>query len=421
MQIIDTDKWTEIFTRLGKHKLRTALTAFSVWWGIFMLVILLGAGKGLENSATEDFGDDMINVIGMWAGTTSKEYKGLPAGRDMRFSNDEYNLLEGIDEVDEVASRYFLWGEYSIKHKNKSLSFDVQCINTAYLKFQDPELLQGRSMNEMDLKEKRKVCVIGDKVESGFFPKNQNRGEKAINPIGEYLNIKGTDYQIVGVITDTGWEGKRRRIYIPMTTAQLVEGTDRIHQLQVGIGNGTFEESEIIKEKLRFNLAAKMKFSPSDKQAIYMWSSAEEFNNYNAVMTMINIFIWFVGIGSIIAGVIGVSNIMLIVVKERTKEIGIRKALGATPNSIVTMIVQEAIFLTSIAGYLGMLCGMGVIIALQWVMKENEIEAEYFRNPEVDINLVLTALFILVISGAIAGLIPALQAVKINPVVAMKS
>ena len=138
-------------------------------------------------------------------------------------------------------------------------------------------------------------------------------------------------------------------------------------------------------------------------------------------MTMINIFIWFVGIGSIIAGVIGVSNIMLIVVKERTKEIGIRKALGATPNSIVTMIVQEAIFLTSIAGYLGMLCGMGVIIALQWVMKENEIEAEYFRNPEVDINLVLTALFILVISGAIAGLIPALQAVKINPVVAMKS
>ena len=420
MQIIDTDKWTEIFTRLGKHKLRTALTAFSVWWGIFMLVILLGAGKGLENSAMEDFGDDMINIIGMWAGTTSKEYKGLPPGRDMRFSNDEFNLLEGLDDVDEVASRYFLWGEYSIKHKNKSLSFDVQCVNTSYLKFQDPQLLKGRSMNEMDLKEKRKVCVIGDKVESGFFPEEKIRGEEKINPIGEYLNIKGTDYQIVGVITDTGWEGKRRRIYIPMATAQLVEGTDRIHQLQVGIGNGSFEESEIIKEKLRYNLAAKMKFAPSDKQAIYMWSSAEEFNNFNMVMIMIKGFIWFVGIGSIIAGVIGVSNIMLIVVKERTKEIGIRKALGATPNSIVTMIVQEAIFLTSIAGYLGMLCGMGVIIAVQWVMKENNIEAEFFRNPEVDINLVLTALFILIISGAIAGLIPALQAVKINPVVAMK-
>ena len=414
MQIIDTDKWREIFSRLGKHKLRTALTAFSVWWGIFMLVILLGAGKGLENSAMEDFGDDMINVIGMWAGTTSQEYKGLPPGRRLRFSTDEYNLLEGIEDVDEVASRYSLWGEYAIKHKNKGLSFDVRCVNTAYLKFENQELLKGRSMNQMDLDEKRKVCVIGDKVESGFFPKKEN-------PIGEYLNIKGTDYQIVGVITDTGWEGKRRRIFIPMTTAQLVEGTDRIHQLQVGIGQGTFEESEIIKEKIRYNLAAKMNFSPSDKQAIYMWSSAEEFKNFNAIMTMIQFFIWFVGIGSIIAGVIGVSNIMLIVVKERTKEIGVRKALGATPNSIVTMIVQEAIFLTSIAGYLGMLCGMGVIIAIQWVMKENNIEAEFFRNPEVDINLVLTALFILVFSGAIAGLIPALQAVKINPVVAMKS
>ena len=421
MQIIDTDKWREIFIRLGKHKLRTALTAFSVWWGIFMLVILLGAGKGLENSAMEDFGDDMINVIGMWGGTTSKEYKGLPPGRYMRFSNDEYNLLEGLEDVDEVASRYSLWGQYAIKHKNKSLSFDVQCVNTSYLKFQDPELLKGRSMNQMDLDEKRKVCVIGDKVESGFFPKDQSSRGKAINPIGEYLNIKGTDYQIVGVITDTGWEGKRRRIYIPMTTAQLVEGTDRIHQLQVGIGNGTFEESEIIKEKIRYSLAAKMKFSPSDMQAINLWSSAEEYNNFKVILTMIQIFIWFVGIGSIIAGVIGVSNIMLIVVKERTKEIGIRKALGATPNSIVTMIVQEAIFLTSIAGYLGMLCGMGIIIAVQWVMEENNIEAPYFRNPEVDIYLVLTALFILVISGAIAGLIPALQAVKINPVVAMKS
>ena len=416
MQIIDTDKWTEIFTRLGKHKLRTALTAFSVWWGIFMLVILLGAGKGLENSAMEDFGDDMINVIGMWAGTTSKEYKGLPAGRRLRFSTDEYELLEDVEDVDEVASRYSLWGEFAIKHKNKSLSFDVRCVNTSYLRFEDPQLLKGRSMNQMDLDEKRKVCVIGDKVESGFFPK----GKKSVNPIGEYLNIKGTDYQIVGVITDTGWEGKRRRIYIPMTTAQLVEGTDRIHQLQVGIGQGSFEESEVIKEKLRYSLAAKMKFSPSDKQAIYMWSSAEEYNNFNMVMIMIKGFIWFVGIGSIIAGVIGVSNIMLIVVKERTKEIGIRKALGATPNSIVTMIVQEAIFLTSIAGYLGMLCGMGVIIAIQWVMKENNIEAEFFRNPEVDINLVLTALFILIVSGAIAGLIPALQAVKINPVIAMK-
>ena len=412
--MIDTDKWREIFSSLGRHKLRTFLTAFSVWWGIFMLVILLGAGKGLENSAEEDFKDDAMSIIRMWPGTTSQEYKGLPAGRRLRFTNDEFKLMSELDGVQETASRYFLWGEYFIKYKNKSLSFDVQCVNTSYIKFENPELLKGRLLNKMDLVEKRKVCVIGIKVREGFFPKGEN-------PIGEYLNIKGTDYQIVGVITDTGWEGKKRRIYLPITTTQLVEGTKRIHQLTAEMGDVTLAESEVIEDRIRLSLATQMKFNPADKQAVYLRNQIENYNRFRTTMNMISLFIWFVGIGSIIAGVIGVSNIMLIIVKERTKEIGVRKALGATPSSIVTMIVQEAIFLTSLAGYLGMLCGMGLIIAIQTVMKQNNIEAEFFRNPEVDIKMVLIALGILVVSGGLAGLIPALQAVKINPVVAMKS
>lgn len=412
--MIDVDKWREIFSSLGRHKLRTFLTAFSVWWGIFMLVILLGAGKGLENSAEEDFGEDAISIIRLWAGTTSQEYKGLPPGRRLRFTNDDYDMLDGLEGVNETGSRYFLWGEYFIKYKNQSLAFDVQCVNPSYIKFENPELLKGRLVNKKDLDEKRKICVIGIKVEEGFFPKGEN-------PIGEYLNIKGTDYQIVGVITDSGWEGKKRRIYLPITTTQLVEGTDRIHQLMVEMGDVTLAESQVIEDRVRLNLAAKMKFNPSDKQAVYIRNQIENYARFKSTMNMISGFIWFVGIGSIIAGVIGVSNIMLIVVKERTKEIGVRKALGATPYSIVSMIVQEAIFLTSIAGYVGMLCGMGLVIGIQSIMKANDIEAEFFRNPEVDMNMVLTALFILIISGGLAGLIPALQAVKVNPVEAMKS
>ena len=412
--MIDFDKWREIFSSLGRHKLRTFLTAFSVWWGIFMLVILLGAGKGLENSAEQDFGEDAKSVIRLWAGKTSTEYKGLPPGRRLRFSNDEFDLLEKLEGVNETSSRYYLWGEYFIKHKNKSLSFEVQCVNPVYLKFENPKLLKGRLLNNLDLKEKRKICVIGIKVEEGFFPDGEN-------PIGEYLNIKGTDYQIVGVVTDSGWDGKKRRIYLPITTTQLVEGTDRIHQLQVEMGDVNLEESKVIEDRVRMTLAAQMKFNVSDRQAIYVNNQIENYTRFTSTMTMISTFIWFVGIGSIIAGVIGVSNIMLIVVKERTKEIGVRKALGATPYSIVSMIVQEAIFLTSVAGYFGMLCGMGLIIGLQYIMKVNDIEAEFFKNPEVDINMVLIALVILVISGGLAGLIPALQAVKVNAVEAMKS
>ncbi len=413
--MIDFDKWREIFSSLGRHKLRTFLTAFSVWWGIFMLVILLGAGKGLENSAYEDFGDDAKSIIRLWAGRTSQEYKGLPPGRSLRFTNDEYEVLSDLEGINETAKRYFLWGQYFIKYKNKSLSFEVQCVNPSYLKFEKPQLLEGRLLNKRDMIEKRKVCVIGINVQEGFF-------ENGKNPIGEYLNIKGTDYQIVGVYTDTGWEGKKRRIYLPITTTQLVEGTERIHQLTVEMGDDvTLAESQVIEDRVRNSMANQLKFNPDDRQALYVNNQIENFNRFRSTMNMISFFIWFVGIGSIIAGVIGVSNIMLIVVKERTKEIGVRKALGATPYSIVSMIVQEAIFLTSLAGYLGLLCGMGLIIAIQKIMEENEIDAQYFKNPEVDMQMVLIALVILIISGGIAGLIPALQAVKVNPVEAMKS
>ena len=412
--MIDVDKWREIFSSLGRHKLRTFLTAFSVWWGIFMLVILLGAGTGMENSVKHNFEDDAVNSIFIRPGQTSQEYKGLPAGRFIQFDNEDYNAISNIDEkVAHSTGRYFLWGEFFIKYKNESLSYNVLCVHPGHRVLENTEMVEGRYINEADIDEFRKVCVIGVDVVEGFF--------KDTDPIGKYLNVKGVEYKIVGVMTDANSEYHRRAILLPLTTAQKVEGTDRVHMMMVELGDATLAESQVIEEKIQTELATRLKFSPKDREAIRTFNLAEEFQEFTLVFGFIKGFIWFVGIGSIIAGVIGVSNIMLIIVKERTKEIGIRKALGATPRSIVAMIVQESIFLTSLAGYLGLITGLFIVFGVNSFMVANGIETEFFRDPEVNLGMILVAVMILVISGALAGLIPALQAVKINPVVAMKS
>ena len=411
--MFDFDKWEEIFGSIRRHKLRTFLTAFSVWWGIFMLVILLGAGNGMQNSVEEDFKEDSMNTLWVWRGNTSEPYNGLPAGRRINFDNKDYEMASEMEEVQFSSGRYFLWGEFFITYKDKSLSFDVRCVHPGYQLLENQSMESGRYINDTDIDEKRKVCAIGTEVKKDFFGDEE--------AIGEYLNIKGIKYKVVGVYLDAGGDREQRRIFIPVSTAQQIEGTDRLHNITVDIGEVTPEESVVVENKIRRQMAAKHNFSPNDKNAIHIYNAIEQAQEFRMLFSFIKIFIWFVGIGSIIAGVIGVSNIMLIIVKDRTKEIGIRKALGATPISIISMIVQEAVFLTSVAGYVGLASGLGVIYGLQQVMEKNNIEAEYFRNPEVDMTTMIVALLILIVSGAVSGLIPAIQAVKINPVVAMKS
>ncbi len=410
--MIDFDKWQEIFDSIRRHKMRTFLTALSVWWGIFMLVVLLGAGKGLENSALHNFEDDAINTLWIWSDETSEPYNGLPAGRRVRMTLDDYDKIDELEGVNLTSGRYFPSGEYFTTYKNKSLSFNVQCVHPEHEPIEKPKIIKGRFVNDLDIENHRKVCIIGKLVKDDFF----KEGEEAI---GEYLTIKGVDYKIVGVFTESR-DSEMRRIYLPLTTIQRVEGTDRVHSFTVEVGDATLEESKAIEDRIRATLATQHNFSPTDEKAVGIWSRLEDFNNFKMTIGFINLFIWFVGIGSIIAGVIGVSNIMLIVVKERTREIGVRKALGATPNSIISMILQESILLTSLAGYIGMIFGMTLVYGVNQIMVANEMEAEFFRNPEVDLPTVLIALSILIISGALAGLIPALQAVRINPVVAMK-
>ena len=414
--MIDFDKWQEIFSSMKRHKLRTFLTALSVWWGIFMLVLLLGMGKGLQNSVEHNFKDDAINSLWIRSGRTSKPYKGLPPGRYIRYTNDDYNLIKSqVPEVEFITGRYYMWGEFNIEYKNKSLAFDIRCVHPDHQVLENTIVTDGRFLNDIDLKEYRKVCVIGKIVAEDFFEDDKN-------PIGEYLTIKGTDYKIVGIFRDEGHENEMRKIYLPVTTAQRVDSANgRLHQIMVTIGDASVEESYLIEDKIRKLLAERHKFALDDESAIHISNEVEDYQEFQMVFAFIKGFIWFVGIGSIIAGVIGVSNIMLIVIKDRTKEIGIRKAMGATPISIISMVMQEAVFLTSLAGYIGLISGFGLVYGMNYLMVENNIEVEFFRNPEVDFLTVLTALLFLICCGALSGLIPAVQAVRINPVTAMKS
>ena len=406
--MFDIDKWQEIFNSIRRHKLRTALTALGVFWGIFMLIILLGAGDGLQKGVENEFRDDAINSIWVRRGTTSIPYKGLPEGRRIQFSNDEYDLLDSYSAVEHLSGRFYLAGNKTVSYEDQKASYPVRAVHPGHKHIEYSIITKGRFLNDHDLNEFRKVAVIGTVVEKDLF-----EGE---NAIGKEINVGGIVYKIVGVYRDTGHETEMRVIYLPVTTAQKVySGTETLHQLMFTVGDLSVEESKALENEVRVALAQQLQFDPKDRKALYLFNGVENYHEFVSLFAAIRIFVWFVGIGSIIAGVIGVSNIMLIIVKDRTKEIGIRKALGATPYSIISMILQESIFITSVAGYLGLLAGVAVIAAL------GSMEVDYFRNPQVDIQLGIIATLILVIAGSLAGLMPAMQAARINPVVAMKT
>lgn len=413
--MFDYDKWQEIFESLSRHKLRTIATALAVWWGIFMLVLLLGAGNGLQNSFERDFGDDALNSIWIWPERTTQEYKGFKPGRRIEFRNEDYEAIKTkIEGIDKITGRYYIPSDYLAEYKGKALSFSIRAVHPDHLYLENTIMTNGRYLNQTDMDKFRKVCLVGKIVKEELMGKD-------IDPIGEYININGVEFKIVGEYIDEGHENEMRRIYIPITTAQRIFiGKDQISNLMVTVGDANEAESRKIGENIRLELAALHNFSPQDKQAVYIRSNLTEYKEFNLVFMGIKFFIWIVGIGSIIAGVVGVSNIMLITVKDRTKEIGIRKAMGATPRSIVLMVMQESLFLTGVAGYFGLITGFSLVYGIDSLMKKFDAEIEFFYNPQVDFTSVILALVFLVVCGTLAGLIPALQAARVNPVEAMK-
>ena len=415
--MFDLDRWQEIIAVLKKNPLRTFLTAFGVFWGILMLVIMLGAGKGLENGVTSDFGGTATNSFFVWAQRTSKPYMGMQPGRRFNYNNDDAAFLKTIPELEVVCPRNQFGGYRSVNavmRGKKTGSFNIMGDYPNYIKIEPRPIVAGRFINDKDIEQKRKVVVIGEYVRDVLFEKDED-------PLGEFIYVNGVYFTVVGVFTSSG-TGERSReetktIHIPFTTFQKAFNYGNIVGF-FAITSKNNVPASIAEEKVISILKARHKISPEDKLAIGHFNLEKEFNKINGLFTGISMLVWVVGIGTLLAGVIGVSNIMLIIVKERTKEIGIKRAIGAPPANIITQIILESIILTSSAGYFGLVIGVGLLELVSKALGEG---SDMFKNPEVDFNVAITALIILVFAGALAGLMPANRAIRISPVDALRS
>lgn len=408
--MFDRDNWQEIFHTISKNKLRTFLTGFSVAWGIFMLIILLGAGSGLSNGVKLEFRDAATNSIWVFGGQTSEPYKGMKPGRFIQFDNADFKTIKTeISGVEKASGRFYVPGS-NVAYKDENGDFGIRTVHPDHQYIEKTRTIEGRFINNIDIEEKRKVASIGTLVKKTLF-----KGE---DPLGKYIEVNGVPFKVIGIFEDEGGENEQEILYLPISTAQMVfNGQDRIHQMMFTVGNAGIEESKLIEKEVRNKMASAHRFNPEDERAIRFWNNVEEFLKFNNLFENINVFIWIIGIMTIIAGIVGISNIMMIVVKERTKEIGIRKALGATPLSIISLIIMESVLITSISGYIGLVLGVGLI---ELVSSFIPPDTQFFNSPEVNFNVAITATIILVIAGTIAGLIPATRAAAIKPIVALR-
>lgn len=415
--MFDVDRWQEIFQTIRANKLRTALTAFGVFWGVLMLLILLGAGNGLKNGVTKSMSARAINAVYVWGQRTTLPYQGMRPGRWVELDNaDVAAVLARVDGIEHIGPRLQLGGFRSstlVKHRDEAGTFGVMGDYPAYRYIQPMRVQSGRFINQFDMDHKRKVAVIGRGVKDLLF----DPGEQAL---GADIEIGGMHFQIVGITSslaggDAG-ERQEQTIHIPFSTFQQAfnQGT-RVAWLTVTVAPDA--DPLAVESEIRATLAARHKVAPDDKQGFGSFNAKREFDKTQMLFLGIKLFSWFVGVVTLLSGIIGVSNIMLIVVKERTREIGTRKALGATPWSIVSTVIQESIALTAIAGYLGMVSG----IALLELVNSLGIESSAFASPGVDLQTALMATGILISGGALAGIIPAWHAANLKPVEALRA
>jgi putative ABC transport system permease protein len=405
------DTWQEVFEVLRRNKLRAGLTASSVAWGIFLLVLLIAAGNGLRHGVEWEFRDDATNSISLRRGKTSLPYQGHGPGRPVNFENADLEALRAeVAGIDHMTGRFFLWGGTQISRGHRSAAFDVRGCQPDHQFLEQTIILSGRYINELDVSERRKVAVIGTAVKAALF-------DQAEDAIGEMINIRGVNFRVVGLFDDVGGDGELRRIYVPLSTAQsMYKGANQLHQIWFTTGVASVAESEDMATRSRQIIAGRHHFDPNDRRAVQASNNLQRFSQLMDIFDWVRTFVWVVGVGTLLAGMVGVSNIMIISVQERTLEIGVRKAIGATPASIVRMILLEALLLTSLAGYLGLVAGVGLVEAVRRYLPEND----YIRDPSVDVRVALVATLILVLAGALAGFFPALAAARVRPVVAMR-
>jgi putative ABC transport system permease protein len=409
--MLDLDTWQEILDTIRANKLRSFLTAFSVAWGIFMLIVLLGSGQGLAHGIEYQFRDDAINSIWVFPGQTSVPYKGLAPGRRVQLTNEDRDELRSAEQgVEHITSRFYISGTLRVRYKEETTTFDVRCVHPDHVHLEKTIMVEGRFLNALDLAEHRKVAVIGLKVRDALFKKEP--------ALGKNIEINGIAFRVIGLFTDEGGEGEQEKIYLPISTAQRAfGGANRVAMIMMTTGNAPVADTEETATDVRRRIATRHTFSTEDPRALFVNNNNEQFQRFTSLMSAIRMFVWVVGIGTILAGIVGVSNIMMITVRERTREIGVRKALGATPWSVVGLILQESILITSIAGYFGLVLGIAVLE----VGAKAITGAEFFRNPEVDLMVAIEATVLLIVAGLAAGFVPARRAAMVRPVDALRN
>ena len=413
------DRWNEILEALNANKFRTLLTAFGVFWGIAILVLLLALTNGLKNGVTADFGNFATNSMFMWTQGTSKPYKGLPKGRYFNYKIDDVAAIKSqIPNIKYVSPRNQLGGfrgANNVIRGTKTGAFEIYGDYPEYIKQQPMDILQGRFISYSDIQTKRKICVIGTGVVKGLYDKDEDI-------LGTYIKINGVNFMVVGTFKMSNSQGDDEQdastIYIPFTTfGQAFNRGDNVGWMAITAEDDVTITS--IKHQVFDLMKFRHKVDPTDERAIGHFDLSEQFERINGLFTILSIVGYFVGALVLMSGIIGISNIMLIVVKERTKEIGVRRALGASPWTIKSQILQESLILTILSGMVGISFAALVI----WVMNtilDNAGDVENFANPSVSMQVVFTALIILVVSGVLAGLIPANSATKMKPVDALR-
>ncbi|MBU2947636.1 ABC transporter permease [Zobellia uliginosa] len=418
--MFNRDRWKEILEVLTSNWFRTVLTAFGVFWGIFILILLLSAGKGLENGIMQDFGDISTNTMFMWSRSTTKSYKGLPKGRSFLFKvEDVQSIRDNVPELKFISPRNQLGdfnGANNVVRGIKTGAYNVYGDYPEISK-QDPmTMTSGRFLNYNDIKEKRKIAIIGEGVRAGLYDKDEE-------VLGSFIKIQGVNFMVVGTYkkksNDGDGEEGQKQIFVPFTTfSQAFNRGNDVGWMAITANDGTSITS--LKDKIMGVVKESHKVHPDDQRAVGHFDLYEQFQRVQSLFGALRFIAYFVGILVLLSGIIGVSNIMLIVVKERTKEIGIRRALGEDPWSIKLQILMESIFLTIISGMAGITLGALFIYGVNTLLDISG-PVDMFVNPSVSLGVVVGALIILIFSGLLAGFIPAQSAIKVRPIDALRT
>lgn len=418
--MFNRDRWNEIIEVLSSNWVRTLLTAFGVFWGIFILILLLAAGKGLENGIKQGFGDAATNTMFIWTRTITKSYDGMAKGRRYNYRlSDVSDIRENVPELRFISPRNQLGGFRGANNVIRGLNVGAYNVYGDYpeiIKQEPMDITSGRFINYADINNKRKVAIIGEGVKTGLY-------EKEENPIGTYIKIQGVNFMVVGTYKkkNTGGDGEedQSQIFVPFTAfSQAFNRGDKVGWMAITANDGT--PITVLKNQIFDIVKKNHKIHPDDRRAVGHFDLYEEYSRVESLFMALKVIAYFVGTLVLISGIIGVSNIMLIVVKERTKEIGIRRALGASPNTIRGQILTESVFLTIISGMAGIVFGAVCIYLINYVIDMSG-PIDMFANPSVNLGVITTALTILILSGLFAGFIPAQNAIRLKPVDALRN